>query len=73
MYGVQMQILPELREETVRMDKKIHCECGKLLAKIHEDGTIWVWCKSCKKEVPLAIEHESPQADFIMGRFMRVL
>lgn len=55
------------------MDKKIHCDCGKLLAKIHEDGTIWVWCKSCKKEVPLAIERENPQAEFIMGRFMRVV
>ena len=59
--------------EQLLNQKEIHCECGKLLAKIHDDGTIWVWCKTCKKEVPLAIERENPQADFIMSRFTRVL
>lgn len=33
--------------------KEIHCDCGKLLAKIHKDGTIWIWCKKCKKEVQI--------------------
>ena len=40
------------------MDKEIRCECGKLIARISEDGTIKVWCKSCKKEVPVKIEPE---------------
>lgn len=35
------------------MDKEIHCQCGKLLAKVDKNGNIKVWCKSCKKEVPL--------------------
>ncbi len=34
----------------------VHCDCGKLLAKI-KDGKIYVWCKNCKKEVPLKIEY----------------
>lgn len=34
-------------------EKEIRCNCGKMLAKIHKDGTIWVWCKSCRREVPL--------------------
>lgn len=38
---------------------EIKCECGKLLAKLHEDGKIYVWCKSCHKEVELKIEKES--------------
>ena len=32
---------------------KIRCTCGKLLAKVHADGKIMVWCKQCKKEVEL--------------------
>lgn len=36
--------------------KEIHCECGKLIAKQREDGTIVLWCKSCRKEVPLEID-----------------
>ena len=38
---------------------EIKCECGKLLAKLHEDGKIYAWCKSCHKEVELKIEKES--------------
>lgn len=49
------------------MGKELKCTCGKLLAKIDENGNIKVWCKSCKKEVPLQIEREN----FIMNRFMR--
>ena len=37
----------------------IKCECGKLLAKLHDDGKIYVWCKLCHKEVELKIEKES--------------
>lgn len=45
------------------MDKEIHCKhCKdhKLLAKIHEDGKIYVWCKSCHKEVELEVEPYEP-------------
>lgn len=38
------------------MEKQIKCNCGKLLAKIDENGQIKVFCKKCKKEVALEIE-----------------
>ena len=34
-------------------DEKIRCTCGKLLARVRDDGKIMVWCKQCKKEVEL--------------------
>lgn len=37
-----------------------HCKDHKLLAKQREDGTIWVWCKSCHKEVELEVEPYEP-------------
>ena len=40
--------------------KDIKCECGKLLAKLHDDGKIYVWCKGCKKEVELEGEPHEP-------------
>lgn len=40
-------------------EKEIRCSCNKLLAKITKDGIIKVWCKSCKKEVPLKLEVET--------------
>ena len=37
---------------------------GKLLAKRHEDGKIYIWCKSCHKEVELEVEpHEPDKSD----------
>ena len=39
-------------------EKEIHCSCGKLLAKRHSDGKIYVWCKECRKEVVLEVERE---------------
>lgn len=33
-----------------------HCKDHKLLAKIGEDGKIYVWCKSCHKEVELEVD-----------------
>ena len=40
---------------------EIRCKCGKLIAKRHADGKIYVWCKGCKKEVPLEIHPEEPK------------
>ena len=40
--------------------KDIKCKCGKLLAKLHDDGKIYVWCKGCKKEVKLEVEPYEP-------------
>ena len=42
------------------MEKEIICGCchHKVLAKRHSDGKIYVWCKSCRKEVVLAVERE---------------
>ena len=37
--------------------KQIKCECGKMIARISEDGKIlFLWCKNCKKEIPLEIK-----------------
>lgn len=38
-----------------------HCESHKLLAKIHKDGKIYVWCKECRKEVELEVEPYEPE------------
>lgn len=43
------------------MEKEIHCSCGKLLAKRHSDGKIYVWCKECRKEVELEVEPYEPR------------
>lgn len=40
--------------------KDIRCNCGKLLARVGKNGTIYVWCKSCKKEVKLEVEPYEP-------------
>lgn len=37
-------------------EKEIKCDCGKLLAKQHADGKIYIWCKKCRKEVELEVE-----------------
>ena len=44
----------------VLKEKEIHCSCGKLLAKRHSDGKIYVWCKECRKEVELEVEPYEP-------------
>ena len=40
--------------------ENIKCSCGKLLAKRHDDGEIYVWCKECKKEIILEVEPYEP-------------
>ena len=40
--------------------ENIKCSCGKLLAKRHDDGKIYVWCKECKKEIILEVEPYEP-------------
>ena len=44
------------------MEKEIICShCHKkLLAKLHSDGKIYVWCKECRKEVELEVEPYEP-------------
>ena len=32
--------------------QNIKCDCGKLVA-IKIDGTVYVYCKSCKRQVPV--------------------
>ena len=36
------------------MAKKVNCACGKMLAR-YENGVLFLWCKSCKKEVPYVL------------------
>lgn len=46
------------------MEKEIrckHCSAHKLLAKIRENGKIYVWCKECRKEVELEVEPYEPE------------
>ena len=45
-----------LYNESGKMDKPIKCDCGKLIAK-YKDGKLFVWCKSCKREVEVKIEY----------------
>ena len=40
--------------------ENIKCSCGKLLAKRHDDGKIYVWCKESKKEIVLEVEPYEP-------------
>lgn len=35
----------------------IKCSCGKLIAK-ERDGKIFVWCKSCRKEIEIPVVRE---------------
>lgn len=35
------------------MIKKLRCDCGRWVARVDENGDIFVWCKNCKKEVKL--------------------
>lgn len=37
---------------------KIGCSCGKMLA-LENGGVLYLWCKSCKKEVPFAVVVEN--------------
>lgn len=41
------------------MNQPINCTCGKLVGRV-KDGKVYVWCKSCKKEVPILdlMKHE---------------
>lgn len=48
--------------EQLLKEKEIHCTCGKLLAKIGPDGKIKVWCKACRKEVPLLFVEQTADA-----------
>lgn len=48
-------------------DGKIRCACGKLLARVRDDGKIMVWCKHCKKEVLLEIEAKKQKCPVCNG------
>lgn len=50
-----------IEKENPMEEKEIHCSCGKLLAKRHSDGKIYVWCKECRKEVELEVEPYEPK------------
>jgi len=59
-----MEIQKLIGGATVQTEKEIHCkhcESHKLLAKIHKDGKIYVWCKECRKEVELEVEPYEPE------------
>ena len=35
--------------------RSIKCACGKVLAR-YENGVIYLWCKKCKREIPLRLD-----------------
>lgn len=41
--------------------QEIKCKCGKLLAK-YDNGIIYLYCKSCKKEIPIKIINKEPKS-----------
>lgn len=55
------------------MEKEIRCKCGKMVAKIHEDGKIYVWCKECHKEVELEVEPYEPNGTSYKGTSLQRL
>jgi hypothetical protein len=40
----------------VNAAEKIACKCGKMLAR-YEDGKIYLWCKSCRKEIAIPLNN----------------
>ena len=50
---------------------EIKCKCGKLLAKRHEDGKIYIWCKECRKEVELEVEPYEPERNPVQSETSR--
>ena len=39
----------------------VQCACGKMVARIR-NGKVYVYCKTCKREVPLEIEPRATAA-----------
>ncbi len=45
-----------MNKKMVKSSKDIKCDCcNKIIAK-EKDGVIYLWCKHCKKEIPLKIQ-----------------
>lgn len=42
-----------------KQNKDIRCACGKLVA-IEKNGVIYVYCKGCKRQVPI---YREPRAN----------
>lgn len=51
----------------------IKCTCGKILARA-ENNKIYVWCKTCHKEIEICAEPTEPKNanNFLMKRFTKV-
>lgn len=52
------QIEPTNERGGKSTETDIKCSCGKLIAK-ERGGKIYLWCKSCRREVELEFEKES--------------
>lgn len=50
----------QLKHQSIEREHNIKCKCGKIVAKRHSDGKIYVWCKECHKEVELEVEPYEP-------------
>jgi hypothetical protein len=46
-------------KKDLKSNQAIKCDCGKVVA-FEKDGVIYLWCKRCKKEIPLKIEKIEP-------------
>ena len=43
-------------KQSDKIKNEIKCDCcNKIIAK-EKDGVIYLWCKHCKKEIPLKIQ-----------------
>jgi phage FluMu protein Com len=51
------------------MINKLRCDCGKWLARLDDNGDIFVWCKNCKKEVKLTptkpVRHKDNKSEVV--------
>ena len=47
-------------KQSDKIKNEIKCDCcNKIIAK-EKDGIIYLWCKHCKKEIPLKIQKVEP-------------
>ena len=58
-----MAMKEKLKLKSMENTNNIKCKCGKILAKRHSDGKIYVWCKECRKEVELGVEPYEPNRE----------
>lgn len=52
---IEIEPIDKTKKKVYNMEKQnkdIRCKCGKLVA-IEKNGVIYVYCKGCKRQVPI--------------------